>query len=240
MNTNKITVSGIDVLVVRKKIKNLHLAVYPPHGRVRVAVPEHISDDHVRLSIISRLPWIHKQQARYQKQPRQSERQMVSGESHYLFGKKYRLDVVERYGRHEVVIKNNSTLQLFVKPGTNTANKLLAMNEWYRGQFKTRIPMLLEKWQPILGVEVSDCGVRKMRTKWGSCRINRRRIWLNLELAKKSSECLEYIVIHELVHLLERHHNERFRSLMDKFLPLWRVYRDILKKESLAHEDWKF
>jgi len=240
VNTNKITVSGIEVLVVRKNIKNLHLAVYPPNGRVRVAVPEHVSADHVRLTIISRLPWIRKQQTRFQKQPRQSERQMVSGESHYLWGKRYRLEAIPRYGRHEVIIKNNSTLQLFVKPGTTKENKQLALNEWYRNKLKERIPELLNTWQEKIGIEVAAWGVKKMRTKWGSCNTGSRRIWINLELAKKAPECLEYILVHELVHLHERHHNERFRALMDKYLPQWKLTRDTLKREPLGHENWGY
>lgn len=240
MNTNKIIVSGIEVSVVRKNIKNLHLAVYPPDGRVRVAVPTHVNDEHVRLAVISRLPWIHKQQLRYQAQPRQSERKMVTGESHYLFGKRYNLEVVERYGRHEVVIKNNSTLQLFVKPGTVREGKALALSEWYRAQLKARIPELLSKWLEKTGLAVAAWGVKKMRTKWGSCNTGNRRVWINLELAKKAPECLEYILVHELMHLHERRHNERFRALMDKHMPQWKTMRDLLKREPLGHEDWGY
>ncbi|MFC1513018.1 M48 family metallopeptidase [Thermodesulfobacteriota bacterium] len=233
-------VRGIEVQVVRKAIKNLHLAVYPPDGRVRVAVPKHISDDHVRLAVISRLAWIKKQQADFLAQPRQSAREMVTGESHYLFGKRYRLELLERRGRHEVVVKNNTILQLFVSPGTTLANRHLVLNEWYRAQLKARIPELLDHWQTITGAEVTAWGVKKMKTKWGSCNASQGRIWLNLELAKKPPECLEYILVHELAHLLERHHNERFRGLMDRFLPQWRLSRDILKREPLGHEDWRY
>lgn len=240
MNTSKVTVSGIEVQVVRKDIKNLHLAVYPPHGRVRIAVPEHVNDDQIRLTIVSRLPWIRKQQTRYQEQPRQSERQMVSGESHYLFGHRYRLEIIERHGRHEVLIKNNSTLRLFVKPGTSRENRLLALNEWYRSQLKGRIPDLLNRWQERIGIEAAVWGVKKMRTKWGSCNTGSHRIWINLELAKKAPECLEYILVHELMHLHERHHSERFRGLMDKHLPQWGLVREILKREPLGHEDWGY
>jgi len=139
-----------------------------------------------------------------------------------------------------VIIKNATTLRLYVNPGTNTANRLLVLNAWYRSQLKARIPELLDVWQPIIGVEVSAWGVKKMKTKWGSCIIDRRRIWLNLELAKKSIECLEYIVVHELTHLHERRHNDRFRTLMDKFLPQWRLHRDTLRSEPLGHEDWRY
>lgn len=227
-------VSGIAVQVVRKPIKNLHLSVCPPDGRVRVAVPLHMTDDNVRLVVISRLSWIKKQQASFQAQPRQSEREMVTGESHYVFGKRYRLEVSERQGCHEIVFKNNSTLQLFVNPGTSTQNRVLVLNEWYRDQLKAQIPDLLNHWQSAIGKQAADWGIKKMKTRWGSCNIAQRRIWLNLELAKKPLECLEYVLVHELVHLLERHHNDRFKAYMDKYLPQWQRCRDILNREPLG------
>ncbi len=233
-------VNGISVQVVRKPIKNLHLSVYPPDGRVRVAVPKLLSDDNVRLAVISRLSWIKKQQANFQSQPRQSKREMVTGESHYLFGKRYRLEVIERRGCHEVAISGNSTLQLFVNPGTSTQNRALVLNQWYRSQLKAQIPDLLERWQSTIGKEASSWSIKKMKTKWGSCNITQRRIWLNLELAKKPLECLEYVLVHELVHFLERYHNERFKTYMDKYLPQWQRCRDILNKEPLGNENWGY
>jgi predicted metal-dependent hydrolase len=235
-----IVIRDIPVQVVRKDIKNLHLGVYPPDGQVRVSAPEHLTDDNIRLAVISRLSWIRKQQAAFQAQPRQSEREMVSGESHYLFGQRYRLEVIERRGRHEVVTKNNSTLQLLVNPGTTQKNRDRVLKEWYRQQLKARIPDLLEHWQPILDQQISAWGVKKMKTKWGSCNIQQRRIWLNLELAKKPPECLEYVVVHELVHLLERHHNDRFKALMNEYLPPWRIRRDLLQRAPLGHETWEY
>lgn len=238
-NTN-LTVSGIEVQVVRKDIKNVHLAVYPPNGRVRVAVPLHVTDDNVRLAVINKLGWIKKQQAAFLAQSRQSQREMVTGESHYVWGQRYLLDVVERAGRHEVAIKNNTHLTLTVNPGTTRDNRELALNEWYRAELKQRVPAFLAKWEPIIGVNVAKWGVKKMKTKWGSCHIAERRIWLNLELAKKPMECLEYILVHELVHLLERQHNEAFRAHMDRFLPHWPLHRDVLNAAPLAHEDWGY
>ena len=231
-------VSGIPVQVLRKPIKNLHLSVCPPDGHVRLAVPLHMTDDNVRLAVITRLRWIKQQQSSFQSQPRQSEREMVTGESHYVFGKRYRLEVIERRGRHEVLIKNNSTLQLFVNPGTATQNRVSVLNEWYRNQLKTRIPDLLRHWEPLIGEQVKDWGIKKMKTKWGSCTISQRRIWLNLELAKKPIECLEYVLVHELVHLLERHHSDRFKAYMDKYLSQWQHCHDILKHEPLRNENW--
>lgn len=233
-----IIVSGISVQVVRKPIKNLHLSVCPPQGHVRVAVPLHVTDDNVRLAIISRLKWIKQQQLSFQTQTRQSAREMVTGESHYVFGKRYRLEVIERRGRHEVVIKNSSTLQLFVNPGTSALHRALVLNQWYRQELKTRIPDLLSRWEPIIGKQALDWGIKKMKTKWGSCNIAQSRIWLNLELAKKPVDCLEYVLVHELVHLLERNHGEQFKAYMNQFLPKWQQYRDALRNEPLKDENW--
>lgn len=242
MSTNKLMmiVSDIPVEVVRKDIKNIHLGVYPPVGNVRISVPRHITDENIRLAIVSRLSWIKKRQEVFRQQPRQTEREYVAGESHYYRGRRYILDVVERHGKHSCCIKNNAKMLLQISPGTTKAKRALVVNDWYRQQLKTIIPELLGKWQPIVGREVKSWGVRKMKTKWGSCNIAARRIWINLELAKKSPECLEYILVHELIHLHERRHNENFRRLMDKFLPQWRQYRDILKSEPLAHEEWRY
>lgn len=226
--------------MVRKSIKNLHLGVYPPDGRVRVAVPQHLTDDNVRLAVIAKLGWIKKQQTAFQSQVRQSEREMVPGESHYVWGRRYRLEVVEGNGRHRVFIKNNSKLVLCVTPHTTTANREMVLQEWYRAEIKQRLPALLAKWQPIIGKSVAGCSIKKMKTKWGSCNIARQHIWLNLELAKKPVECLEYILVHEMVHLLERHHNDNFRVYMNQFLPQWRVYRDVLNQYPLAHEEWGY
>jgi predicted metal-dependent hydrolase len=139
-----------------------------------------------------------------------------------------------------VVIKNRAKLILYVRPNTTTANRELVLNEWYRDELKKRIPALIAKWEPIIGREVAGWGVKRMKTKWGSCNIPQRRLWLNLELAKKPPECLEYILVHEMVHLLERHHNDAFRAYMDKFLPHWRLHRDALNSSPLAHEDWSY
>jgi predicted metal-dependent hydrolase len=242
MNTSNqiITVSDIPVEIVRKDIKNIHLGVYPPEGDVRMAVPRHITDDNVRLAIVSRLSWIKKQQEEFRKQPRQTEREYVPGESHYFQGRRYILEVNERHGKHSITLNNGSKLLLTVSPGTSKENRAIVVNEWYRQQLKKAIPVLLDKWQPVIGKEVKSWGVKKMKTKWGSCNIQDARIWLNLELVKKSPECLEYILVHELVHLLERHHNDNFQCLMDKYLPQWPRCRDVLKSQPLAHENWGY
>lgn len=235
-----IKVSDIQVEVVRKAIKNLHLAVYPPEGRVRVAVPLHVTDENVRLAVISKLGWIKKRQTNFKDQPRQSRREMVSGESHYFMGRRYLLDVVQRHGRHDIAIENNTRMTLYVQPGTSERNKEKVLLEWYRRQLKTLIPDLVAKWEPVIGVKVSQWGIKKMKTRWGACNIAAKRIWLNLELAKKPPECLSYILVHEMVHLLERHHNDRFKALMDGFMTQWRLYQETLNRAPLAHEEWYY
>jgi len=235
-----ITISDLDVEVVRKPIKNLHLAVYPPDGRIRVAVPSKTTDDNVRLAVISKLSWIKRQRSDFAKQPRQTERIYVSGETHYVWGRKYLLDVQWRHGKHEVMIQNAKKITLFVKPGTSRENREKVFREWYREQLKAELPKLLDKWASKSGRTPTFCGIKKMRTKWGSCSTSTGRIWLNLELAKKPRECLEYIIVHELVHLWERNHNEAFKTRLEKLMPTWRLYRDRLKAEPLAHEDWDY
>ena len=238
--THHFTVSGIKVEVLRKDIKNLHLGVYPPNGRVRVAAPLVVSDEAVRLAVIDKLGWIRRQKAKFAEQPRQSQREMVNGESHFFLGQRYRLRVHEQDAPARVAIRGVASLDLFVRPGTSAEQREAILLRWHREQLKALIPPLLEKWQPILGVQVADWGVKKMKTKWGSCNPASRRLWFNLELAKKPMLCLEYIVVHELVHLLERHHNERFAGLIEAHVPQWRQYREMLKKAPLGHEEWEY
>lgn len=235
-----IDVSGIRVEIRRKAIKNLHVGVYPPNGKVRVAAPLHLDDEAVRLAIVSRLSWIRRQRQGFARQERQSAREMVTGESHYYEGQRYRLNVMERSGNPRVRLANNSTLELQVPSGTDRIGRQQVLDRWYRRQLKARIPDLLAHWEPVVAVKVAGCRVKRMKTRWGSCNIEARRIWLNLELAKKEPLCLEYILVHEMVHLLERHHTDRFRELMDRIMPDWRLRRDELNKAPLAHEDWNY
>lgn len=242
MNTeaHRITVSGITVEVVRKDIKNLHLGVYPPHGRVRVAAPLVLKDEAIRLAVIDKLGWIKRQRKKFADQPRQSQREMVNGESHYFMGRRYRLRVHQQEGPARVAIRGIASLDLFVRPGSSAEQRHKVLQHWYRQQLKALIPPLLEKWQPVLGVEVADWGVKTMKTKWGSCNSKARRIWLNLELAKKPVSCLEYILAHEMVHLLERHHNDNFTKLLSKAMPKWRAFRDELNRAPLGNEAWHY
>ena len=226
--------------VVRKPIKNLHLSVHPPEGRVRVSAPSRIDDEAVRLAVVSRLRWIRRHQQTFADQPRQSRREMVSGESHYFMGRRYRLRVLEHNGPNRVSRNGNSELTMYVRPDTGRDKRERLLNEWYRRHMKSLVPDLLSQWQPVIGVEVADWGVKRMKTRWGSCNVRDHRVWLNLELAKKPPHCLEYVLVHEMVHLLERHHNDRFKTLMDLFLPQWRLYRDGLNRAPLADEEWRY
>lgn len=235
-----IEVHGVSVEVVRKDIKNLHLGVYPPKGRVRVAAPLRIDDEGVRLAVISRLAWIRQQRQSFDSQDRQSEREMVTGESHYYKGRRFRLNVIETDTKPGIVLRNNTTMELRVRPGANRQSRERLLDRWYRDQLRERLPFLLAKWEPIVGITVSQIGIKKMKTRWGTCNIDARRIWLNLELVKKPPTCLEYILAHEMIHFLERHHNDRFRDLIDKAMPDWRVRRSELNRSPLAHENWSY
>ena len=238
--TRNIHVGALSVEVVRKNIKNLHLGVYPPHGRVRVAAPLVVDDEAVRLAVIDKLGWIKRQKARFADQPRQSQREMVNGESHYFLGQRYRLRVHEHEAPARVAVRGIASLDLFVRPGASAEQREAVLLHWYREQLRALIPPLLEKWQPILGVQARAWGIKKMKTKWGSCNPTTKRLWFNLELAKKPAMCLEYIVVHELVHLLERNHTERFTALMDGFLPNWSVCRATLNSGVLGHQTWLY
>ena len=240
MNTehHQIVVSGLPVQIVRKGIKNLHLGVYPPHGRVRVAAPMTVTDEAVRLAVVGKLGWIKRQRARFAAQPRQSEREMVRGESHYFLGARYRLRLVRTAGPASILLRNKTSMELHVRPDATTDQRMEVLHQWYRQQLRDLIPPLLKKWEKALGVRAAEWGIKKMKTKWGSCNTAARRIWLNLELAKKPVRCLEYVLAHELAHLIERHHNDRFIAILDKHLPHWRASRGELNASPLSNEAW--
>lgn len=232
-----LTVAGLGIDVVYKDIKNLHISVYPPVGRVRVAAPDTTDEDTIRLAIVQRLPWIKRQREQLQKADRQTKREMQSGETHYVWGQRYRLDVSRTSGNFHVETKGQ-TLWVVTPADAGSEANLSALDRWYRREVKAALPALLAKWQPIVGVEADKIVVRRMKTKWGTCMAHSRTIWINPELAKKNPRCLEYIVVHELTHLHERSHNRRFTDLMDQFLPDWRARRDELNGAPLADENW--
>jgi len=233
-------IANIEIDVVRKDIKNMHLAVYPPHGRIRLAVPKKTDEEVLRLFAISKLGWIKKHVKNFQEQARETKRDYVSGESLFFQGIRYLLEVEEHNGYSSVKIEGTKKIKLKVKLGATTDDKSLVMREWYRKQLKIQIDPLIEKWEKVIGVTANDWGVKHMKTKWGACNTDAKKIWLNLELAKKPPICLEYILVHELVHLHERNHNERFIQLMDKFMPKWRLHREELNNLPIVHNDWGY
>ena len=210
--------------VVRKDIKNVHLSVYPPTGRVRISAPARMSLDTIRVFAISKLGWIRQQQKKLREQERETPREYLDRESHYVWGRRVLLKVVEEDEPPQRAA-TSSTLLLRVRPGTDEATREAVVEDWYRQLLKAAVPPLIATWEPRLGVKVNGFFVQQMKTKWGSCNPTARTIRLNTELAKKPRECLEYIVVHEMVHLLEPTHNPRFVALMDRFMPKWQETR---------------
>lgn len=232
MNTNieQFAFSDFSIDVIRKDIKNMHLSVYPPTGRVRLAVPNSVDEDTIRLFAISKIAWIKRHQRKLKDQERQSPRDFVQRESHYFEGKRYLLRIFEYEGTPKVEVKTKTYLDLYIKQGASDKVRQTVLNKWYRENLKRQIPDLISKWEKIIGVEVSDWGIKQMKTKWGSCNERTGRILFNLELAKKPVRCIEFIVVHEMTHLLERKHNEKFHAMMDKFIPKWKQYREELNR----------
>lgn len=235
----EIQLGDITVEVTQKDIKNVHLSVYPPFGQVKIAAPERMDLDTIRIYAISKLTWIRKQQAKIKSQKREAPREYLTKESHYYFGKRYLLKVIEHNASPIVKLKHN-TIELYIRPETNTEKRKEILEEWYRSQLKVKIPELISKWEIVMGVKVNDFGIKKMKTKWGTCNIGAKRIWLNLELAKKPVSCLEYIIIHEMTHLLERNHNTRFVVLMNSFLPNWKEVKEELNRLPVSHTEWGY
>jgi predicted metal-dependent hydrolase len=235
-----LTVRGIKVALVRKEIKNLHIGVYPPDGRVRIAVPMHIDDDAARLAVVKKLEWLKKQIAGFDRQQRLPEPEAISGESLYIFGQRARLRVLTTNGKPRVEKPFKSRLELHVPVEYTTEDRLAVIDRWYRGQLRNTAEPIFFHWEQKLGVKANFLGIKRMKTKWGSCNFETRRIWLNMELVKKPVSCLEFIVVHELIHLLEPTHNENFVALMDKHLPNWQNLRDVLNSAPLAHQNWPY
>ncbi len=220
-------VSNIEIDVIKKDIKNMHLSVLPPMGKVRISAPLNASDDAIRLFAVTKIGWIKKQIEKYENQPRQAEREYVSGESHYIWGRRYILEIRYNNKANNVEIKG-SKIFLSVREKSTPKQRERVMNEWYRNELKKRIPVLIDEWEQIIGVKATSWGVRNMKTRWGTCNTKEKRIWINLQLAKKPVYCLEYIIVHELVHLLEKNHTTVFVEYMDKFLPNWRITKEEL------------
>jgi predicted metal-dependent hydrolase len=237
--TTQIQLGEITVEVERKDIKNLHLSVYPPTGHVRIAAPLRMELETIRIFAITKLGWIKSQQKKLQEQMRETPREYLDRESHYLWGQRYLLAVIERDLPPQVQLQHR-TIVLQVRPGTSEEKKQEIVESWYRDQLKQAVPPLIAHWEPIMGVKVGKVYVQRMKTRWGSCNAATGSIRLNSELAKKPRECLEYLVVHEMVHLMEPTHNQHFIALMDQFMPNWQVYREALNRLPVAHECWKY
>lgn len=241
MNTDrqKLTLNDLDVEVIKKDIKNVHLSVYPPNGRIKVSAPISMNMDTLRVFVISKLGWIRQQQQKLREQERETPRDYIERESHYFWGKRFLLELIEKEAPPAVRLKH-SAIRLQVRPGSSIEAREKLLDEWYRGQLKTAIDPLLARWQKKLGVQVSRVLVQRMKTKWGGCNPATRIIRLNLELAKKPQECLEYILVHELLHLLEPTHNTRFKSLLKQHMPQWSSHRELLNRLPVRHEHWRY
>ena len=235
----QIQLGDMVVAVIRKDIKNVHLSVHPPTGRVTIAAPAHMSLDTIRVFAIAKLGWIKKQQTRLRSQERETPHEYVDRESHYLWGKRYLLKVIEADQAPSVEVKGG-TLILQMRPGSDRAKRREVMDAWYRDQLRAAAPPLIVAWAPRIGVTVDRFFVQRMRTRWGSCSPGRRTIRLNTDLARKPRECLEYIVVHELAHLLEPTHCARFVAVMDRLIPGWRHRRDLLNQLPVRHEEWAY
>ncbi len=236
---DQLHLNDITIDVVLKDIKNVHLSVYPPSGRVRIAAPLRMSLDNIRIYAISKLGWIKNQQKKFLEQVREAPREFLYKEGHYFLGMRYLLKIIEHDAPPFVTIKHN-TIELHVRPNTDVQKRQVIMDEWYRQRLKEVAPPIIEKWEKIMSVSINELAIKKMKTKWGTCNRDAKRIWLNLELAKKPFHCIEYIVVHELVHLLERSHNANFIAYMDNYLPEWKQLKNELNKLPVSHIKWDY
>lgn len=235
----QIEISGITIEVQKKNIKNLHLVVAPPDGKVRVSVPMHLSDDSIKMFVRTKLSWIKKQQEKFEKQPRQSEREYVSGETLYVLGQQYFLRVEYSYKGNSLILSGNEAI-LTVRKESTASQREAFVNEWYRALLKEKIEICLPKWENITGLHCDSWQTKYMTTRWGTCNTNTRKIWLNLQLAKKPIECLEYVILHELAHLKVRNHSKDFVAIMDQYMPYWRETKKLLndlKLDYMEEED---
>ena len=234
-----IQLGEISIEVEQKNIKNLHLSVYPPKGRVRIAAPSKMKLDTIRIYAISKLSWIKKQQAKILSQKREAPREYINKESHYYLGKRYMLKVIE-LDTVPVVNLTHKTIELYVRPGTNTEKRKEILDSWYREQLREIANHMIANWEKKMQLKVSELGIKKMKTKWGTCNEEAKRIWLNFELVKKPSECIEYIVVHEMVHFKERNHNDKFIAYMNHFLPGWKQSKVELNRLPVSHVEWGY
>jgi len=236
----KIAIANFEIDIIRKDIKNMHLAVYPPSGRIRLSAPQNMDIEVIRLFAISKLGWIKKHIKNFKEQKRETPREYISGESHYYQGKRFLLNIIEHKGHNKVEFKGTKKINLYIKTNSTKEQRSKVLMDWYRKSLKNEIPELIEKWENIIGVKANTWGVKQMKTKWGACNTDAKRIWINLELAKKPTISLEYIIVHELIHLLERNHNDKFITYLNQFMPKWRLYRDELNQLPVSHNNWGY
>lgn len=225
-----ITVNKIPVEVEWKEIKNIHLTVYPPDARVHISAPMTMTKESIRLYIITKLEWINKRITMIRDQARQTEREYVSGENHYYKGVRYRLNVVFQQAPPSVSLSGTQFINLYLRDGSGIEKRAEVIREWYRAELKATLPPLIEKWEEILKAHASHWEVKHMKTLWGSCNYKTKRLIFNLELIKKPTHCIEYIVAHEMAHLVERLHNSRFTAILDAHIPNWRLIKDELNE----------
>ncbi len=231
----QITINDITIDVIRKDIKNIHLAVYPPTGKIRISVPKRIDEETIRLFIASKIHWLRKHLDSYKNQKRLPPLEYKSNDSIYYLGNQYLLNVVVTTKLPKIILRSPSHIDMYVRPNTSLAQRQKLLKEWYRTELKNIVPDLLYFWERKIQVRINEWNVKQMKTKWGTCNIQKKRIWLSLELAKKPLHLIEYVVVHELIHLLERRHNDRFRKYMTLYLPHWKALKKELNKQSDGH-----
>ena len=230
----EIIVSNISVEVIRKNIKNMHLSVLPPDGRVRVSAPTQLTDEAITMFVRTKLGWIKKQQEKFQQQPRQSERQYVSGETLYVWGKQYFLQVEYSYKGNALTLSGDKAI-LTVRKESSPKQRESFVNEWYRNLLKQEVAKYLPKWEKTTGLYCSSWQSKYMTTKWGTCNPTSKKIWLNLQLAKKPIECLEYVILHELAHLKVHNHGPEFTAILDQYMPYGREHKRRLNDSTLDY-----
>ena len=230
----QIVVSNISVEAIRKNIKNMHLAVLPPDGRVRVSAPTQLTDEAITMFVRTKLGWIKKQQEKFQQQLRQSERQYVSGETLYVWGKQYFLQVEYSYKGNALTFSGDKAI-LTVRKESSPKQRGSFVNEWYRSLLKQEVAKYLPKWEKTTGLYCSSWQSKYMTTKWGTCNPTSKKIWLNVQLAKKPIECLEYVILHELAHLKVHNHGPEFTAILDQYMPYWRDHRRRLNDSTLDY-----
>ncbi len=228
-------VADLNLQLTRKAIKSLRIMIYPPDGQIRVSAPLHMSDAAIHAAVLARWPWIKKHQHNFQRQPPALALQYTSGEKHHYLGQSCQLQVYASVGGGRIELRDSAFMEMYCPPEASRADREVLMQSWYRQALKARIPGIIAHYEPVLGVRVAEWGVKRMRTRWGTCNIRARRIWLGLELARYDEICLEYVVLHEMAHLLERLHNARFKAILDHAMPNWQQVKNQLRLGPDAH-----